>query len=81
LTSLSLDQYSKTSVGYFPVLPSLSVSKLLILRNFHGSTCEYFVRGDNPGIFSDMNIMESNLSPLYANEDYFILLAVLRSDN
>jgi hypothetical protein len=31
LTSLSLGQYSKTSVGYFPVLPSLSVSKLLIL--------------------------------------------------
>jgi hypothetical protein len=32
LTSLSLGQYSKTSVGYFPVLPSLSVSKLLVLR-------------------------------------------------
>jgi hypothetical protein len=30
LTSLSLGQYSKTSVGYFPVLPSLSVSKLLV---------------------------------------------------
>jgi hypothetical protein len=30
LTSLSLGQHSKTSVGYFPVLPSLSVSKLLI---------------------------------------------------
>ena len=33
LTSLSLDQYSKTSVGYFPVLLSLSVSKLLVLNN------------------------------------------------
>jgi hypothetical protein len=32
LTSLSLGQYSKTSVGYFPVLPSLSVSKLLAIR-------------------------------------------------
>jgi hypothetical protein len=32
LTSLSLGQYSKTSVGYFPVLPSLSVSKLSVLH-------------------------------------------------
>ena len=33
LTSQSLGQYSKTSVGYFPVQPSLSVSKLLISRS------------------------------------------------
>jgi hypothetical protein len=43
LTSLSLGQYSKSSVGYFPVLPSLSVSKLLLLYKLQ--TVAYLVFG------------------------------------
>jgi hypothetical protein len=50
LTSLSLSQYSKTSVGYFPILPSLSVSKLLLFNIFtfdsavryYACICTYF---------------------------------------
>jgi hypothetical protein len=39
ITSLSLGQYSKTSVWYFPVQSSLSVNKLLLLYFYYKLYC------------------------------------------
>ena len=62
LTSLSLGQYSKTSIGYFPLQPSFSVSKLFLLNKYNMLQCD-----DNDMVLAKliyklMNTMHRNSS-------------------